>query len=327
MNMGRSLLIRFPFIVFFFLMIPSGAMAEMTHSVKPGESLSSIAKKYHISVEQIQDANEIGDEKLQIGQKLIVPPRPSVAEKSSKRKKADKPEALEEETQEREIAATHVVKKGETLTKIARRYNLRVEELRAINHLPGKKLKTGQILYLQKGEEGEERLAGEGKGEFSAKREDGAERAGVPVRGNGFLAEEKDYQLLVNVAKSFLGLRYNRGGTSINGMDCSGFVQKVFRVFDVDLPRTAQEQFQVGFQVARNGLRVGDLVFFKRSQARYPTHVGIYIGGDQFVHTSLRKRQVEINSLDSRYFHLRFIGAKRIAEVRKELETAESISN
>ena len=327
MNMGRSLLIRFPFIVFFFLIIPSVAMAETIHAVKPGESLSSIAKKYHISVEQIQDANEIGDEKLQIGQKLIVPSRPSVAKKSSRRKKADKPEALEEETLEQEIAATHVVKRGETLTKIARRYNLRVGELRAVNHLPGKKLKTGQILYLQKGEEGEERLAGEGKGEFSTKREDGAEGAGVPVRGNGFLAEEKDYQLLVNVAKSFLGLRYNRGGTSINGMDCSGFVQKVFRVFDVDLPRTAREQFQVGFQVARNGLRVGDLVFFKRSQARYPTHVGIYIGGDQFIHTSLRKRKVEINRLDCRYFYLRFIGAKRIVEAGKELETAESINN
>jgi cell wall-associated NlpC family hydrolase len=302
-------------------------MAETIHAVKPGESLSSIAKKYHISVEQIQDANEIGDEKLQIGQKLIIPSQPPVAGKSSKRKKADKPEDLEEESREWEIAETHVVKKGETLSKIARRYNLRVDELRAINHLPGNKLKAGQILYLQKREEDQERLDGEAKGEFSAKREDGAERAGVPVRGNGFLAEEKDYQLLVNVAKSFLGLRYNRGGTSINGMDCSGFVQKVFRVFDVDLPRTAREQFQVGFQVARNGLRVGDLVFFKRSQARYPSHVGIYIGGDQFIHTSLRKRQVEINSLESRYFHLRFIGAKRIVEARKELETAESISN
>ena len=328
MNIAHALLTRFSLMVlFFFLMIPSAAKAEITHTVKSGESLYSIGKKYNLSVEQIQDANEIGDEKLQPGQQLIIPQTGSRAVKSPKIGSAGKQEAYEEEAQQREIPETHVVKKGETLTKIARRYNLRVEELRAINQLPGKKLKAGQILRLQKGEEDQEKIAEEVKEEFAAKGEDRAEMAGVRVRGNGFLAEEKDYQLLIRVARSFLGLKYNRGGTSINGMDCSGFVQKVFRVFDVDLPRTAREQFQVGVRIARNALRTGDLVFFKRSQARYPTHVGIYIGNDQFIHTSLRKRRVEIDSLDSRYFHLRFIGAKRIVEERKNPVPTESISN
>jgi cell wall-associated NlpC family hydrolase len=103
-------------------------------------------------------------------------------------------------------------------------------------------------------------------------------------------------------------------------MDCSSFVQKVFRIFDVDLPRTTREQFQVGYAVAREALAIGDLIFFKRGQARRPGHVGIYLGNGQFIHTSLRKQRVQVNSLESRYFAARFIGAKRIGETQKQPE-------
>jgi cell wall-associated NlpC family hydrolase len=110
-------------------------------------------------------------------------------------------------------------------------------------------------------------------------------------------------------------------------LDCSAFVQKVFSIFGIDLPRTAREQFQVGYEVAREALRMGDLVFFKRSKTPRPIHVGIYIGDGRFIHTSLRKRRVDIDSMDSRYFATRFIGAKRIEEVKRPPETEELIRN
>lgn len=125
---------------------------------------------------------------------------------------------------------------------------------------------------------------------------------------------------MVRVAKAFLGLKYGRSGTSVNGMDCSAYVRKIFSIFRIDLPRTAREQFWVGFEVAREDLQAGDLVFFKRSKAPRPTHVGIYIGNGQFIHTSLRKRQVQIDHLESRYFSARFIGGKRIEEGKKPSE-------
>jgi cell wall-associated NlpC family hydrolase len=106
-------------------------------------------------------------------------------------------------------------------------------------------------------------------------------------------------------------------------MDCSAFVQKVFRVINVDLPRTTREQFQIGYAVAREALRMGDLVFFRRGEARRPGHVGIYIGDGQFIHTSLRKKQVEVNQLENRYFARRFLGAKRIGEAAKQPEIEE----
>jgi cell wall-associated NlpC family hydrolase len=80
----------------------------------------------------------------------------------------------------------------------------------------------------------------------------------------------------------------------------------------------------MGYAVAQNALKAGDLVFFKRAKARQPTHVGIYIGNDQFIHTSLKKKQVDIGSTDSGYFKKWFLGAKRIEEVEAKIESKSS---
>jgi len=317
-----SILWFFFFSLFFF--IPP-ANSEITHIIKPGESLHSIAKKYHLSTEQLREANELSSDKIRAGETLVIPKQQSQAESGSGGRKRLLLETAENESEDWQIPETHTVKKGETLAGIARRYNLRVKDLQEVNQLKGQKLKVGQILQLKVRDGDQEELdAGRGAPE-GEKTEARVEDYKVHVRGNGFLVEEKDRQLLVRVAKGFLGFRYSRGGSSVNGMDCSAFVRKVFSIFDIDLPRTAREQFQIGYGVAREALEMGDLVFFKRSKVRRPTHVGIYIGDGQFIHTSLRKRRVEIDSLESRYFSTRFIGAKRIEEAKKPLENEDSI--
>ncbi len=276
MKQPCSLLMRFFFPFLFILATSSPAKADLTYVVKRGDSLYSIAKKFHLSVEEIQEANDLDDTKIRAGQRLAIPgidPGDTAAEKKK-----------------------------------------------------GKKLKPGQIIYLQPPlKVKQEEIEGDGKEKREEKKEVSDEVAKFVVKRNEFLAEEKDQQVLVRVAKAFLGLKYSRGGTNINGMDCSAFVQKVFRIFDIDLPRTTREQFLVGYTVAREALRIGDLVFFKRGQARRPGHVGIYIGNGQFIHTSLQKQRVEVNSFENRYFSTRFIGAKRIEEVKERLE-AEEIS-
>jgi cell wall-associated NlpC family hydrolase len=95
------------------------------------------------------------------------------------------------------------------------------------------------------------------------------------------------------------------------GIDCSAFVQKVYRFVDINLPRSAREQYVEGNPVNRKELSVGDLVFF-RTYASFPSHVGIYLGDDLFIHASSAKRKVSIDSLDTPYYLKRFIGAKRI---------------
>ena len=318
---------RFSILWFFFfsLFFIPPANSEITHIIKPGESLYSIAKKYHLSTEQLREANELSSDKIRAGETLVIPKQQSQAESGSGGRKRLPLETAESESEDWEIPETHTVKKGETLAGIARRYNLHVKDLQEVNQLKGPKLKAGQILHLKERDADQGELeAGRGESE-EGKTEARVEGYKVQVRGNGFLVGEKDRQLLVRVAKGFLGLRYSRGGSSVNGMDCSAFVRKVFSIFDIDLPRTAREQFQVGYGVAREALEMGDLVFFKRSKVRRPTHVGIYIGDGQFIHTSLRKRRVEIDNLESRYFSTRFIGAKRIEEAKESLENEGSI--
>jgi len=111
-------------------------------------------------------------------------------------------------------------------------------------------------------------------------------------------AEESIKDRLLRVARRMLAVPYRFGGTTLWGLDCSGFVQKAFAFLDLDLPRTAREQFREGAKIAKADLSPGDLVFF-RTYANYPSHVGIYLGDNRFVHASSRDRKVTIESLDT----------------------------
>ncbi|MRR35682.1 NlpC/P60 family protein, partial [bacterium] len=129
---------------------------------------------------------------------------------------------------------------------------------------------------------------------------------------------------LKKTAYSFIGTRYRFGGTTRKGLDCSSFVQHVFRELDVDLPRTAREQFHVGDAVAPGDLQKGDLLFFQ-TYARFPSHVGIYLGNNKMIHASSRDRRVVISSVDTPYYRARFIGAKRIHEVNPDVLSLDDL--
>jgi len=125
---------------------------------------------------------------------------------------------------------------------------------------------------------------------------------------------DAERQSLVRQAKGLLGVPYKLGGDGLAGIDCSAFVRRMFSSFDVSLPRTAREQFDVGRKIGRDQLTAGDLVFFKtRQHESHPTHVGIFIGNDEFIHASaLKKGGVRIDALSSDFYDRRFIGATRI---------------
>ncbi|HDP99277.1 MAG TPA: hypothetical protein ENN22_08860 [bacterium] len=104
---------------------------------------------------------------------------------------------------------------------------------------------------------------------------------------------------------------YRWGGTGKFGIDCSGLVMTLFREQGIFLPRTSANQFFVGKPVS-DKLQFGDLVFFSKYGPAHPvTHVGIFIGGDKFLHASA-SRGVTISSLNKRYYRLRYKGARRI---------------
>jgi cell wall-associated NlpC family hydrolase len=115
-----------------------------------------------------------------------------------------------------------------------------------------------------------------------------------------------------STAARYLGTPYRFGGESADGIDCSSFVQQVFREHQVNLPRTAREQSTVGSPVAPGDLRKGDLVFF-HTYADYPSHVGIYLGDGKMIHASSGKGEVTVSDLNSDYYRSRYLGAQRVA--------------
>jgi cell wall-associated NlpC family hydrolase len=117
---------------------------------------------------------------------------------------------------------------------------------------------------------------------------------------------------LTRSAMRFLGVPYVFGGTTASGFDCSGFVQHVFALLGIALPRTADAQYDAGHP-AVGGPRPGDLVFFDTYGG--VSHVGIYLGRGQFVHAS-SSRGVMVSHLSESYWASRYVGAKRLIASR-----------
>ena len=250
--------------------------------VKRGDNLYTIANRHNLTVAQIKRLNGLTGNRLQPGQPLTLtgsaPSAPVVAKRP-----------------QRAAAETHVVKKGDTLSAIARRHGLAIDDLKRINDLTGSRLKIGQRLALTSRE---------------------AEPSPLLLPGDS--SEDEVLEMaytnsseLEQVAYNYLSIPYRFGGSSRKGIDCSAFVQQVFREVDVDLPRTAREQFRVGAEIERDELQKGDLIFF-RTYAKYPSHVGIYLGDGKMIHASSRSRRVVVSNVDNPYYLKRFIGAKRI---------------
>jgi len=116
---------------------------------------------------------------------------------------------------------------------------------------------------------------------------------------------------LGRIIQSYLGTPYDGNSDYEEGLDCSRFTGEVYdRYNGTELPRTAREQYSVGRKVKKNSLRYGDLVFF-RTDGRKISHVGIYIGFNEFVHASYSSGVI-ISRIDEKYWKKRFAGARRI---------------
>jgi cell wall-associated NlpC family hydrolase len=117
-----------------------------------------------------------------------------------------------------------------------------------------------------------------------------------------------DLDKLINTAKAYLGTPYVWGGTNTSGFDCSGYTQFVFRESGIILPRQTTDQYVTGTKVSSPS--VGDLVFFE-TYKEGPSHVGIYIGNNEFIHAG-STRGVEISSMNNVYWKPRYLGSRDV---------------
>lgn len=120
---------------------------------------------------------------------------------------------------------------------------------------------------------------------------------------------------MINNAMDFLGVRYRGGGTSTDGMDCSGMVTAVYNLFDISIPRSSRDMATVGEKVDTDDVKKGDLIFFKTNGRRVINHVGMVVDiiGDEikFIHSST-SQGVIISSTKESYYKKTFAQVNRI---------------
>lgn len=120
-------------------------------------------------------------------------------------------------------------------------------------------------------------------------------------------------QEIADYALQFLGYRYVHGGTSPKGFDCSGLTTYVYKQFGYTLNRTCSGQLDNGTPVSMSELQPGDIVIFRKgNSSKKATHVGLYIGNNQFIHASTPTKGVIISKMSDSYYTSGFVGGRRI---------------
>lgn len=118
--------------------------------------------------------------------------------------------------------------------------------------------------------------------------------------------------VVVREAKALIGKPYRYGGDDPRkGFDCSGLVWYVHKKHGSQLPRTTREQYKLGYEIGKQDLRPGDLVFFSIRGAK-PGHVGIYSGRGRFVHAPSTGGRVREDELANNYWRKAWVGARRL---------------
>jgi len=293
-NIGKGNILLIP--------VPQERVTSSRYTVAKGDTLGKIGRKFGVSVKELKAANGLRGNTLRAGTKLNIP---GITKSPSE-------PALEVGTK---VVATasprreHVVGKGDTLGSIAGKYGTTITSIRNENNIEGNSITVGQVLVIPTipGQENAyvavtDKSTIQSNGSARAASESGEVK-------NGRFSKES----IIQVAKKYLGTPYKFGGNDlITGIDCSGYVKKVFSRFNVNLPRTARDiYYRSGESVKKSELDTGDLVFFT-TYAKFPSHVGIYIGNDEFIHASSASRKVTIDSINKQYYRKRYIGAKRV---------------
>lgn len=183
-------------------------------------------------------------------------------------------------TQPSATTSEYVVKSGDTLGKISIQFGMSVEDLKSLNGLKSDMIYVGQTLKVK-----------------------GGQVTSAPAASTDFATK------MVNTAKSLIGIPYVWGGSSLSGFDCSGFIYYVANQAGKQIGRFSAEGYHARSYYVDQP-KAGDLVFFEGTYKKGISHVGIYLGGDQFIHAD-EAHGIMISTLKSAYYTAHFEGFKR----------------
>jgi cell wall-associated NlpC family hydrolase len=210
------------------------------------------------------------------------------------------------------------VRRGDSLYEIAQRFKTTTKALMAANKLSSSKIMVGQELKVPvvKSTAAENKTP---KPKTLADPKQPIMSASTSKQGDKDKVSDSDAQSmrdrLVEAGFQLIGVKYRFSGLSeTSGLDCSGLVKTLFSKVNIDLPRSSREQYQQGEKVETDKLEAGDLVFFS-SGGSSPTHVGIYLGNDKFLHAARKAKQVMVSDFTKFWNSMRYVGARRIMEL------------
>ncbi|GGH68120.1 putative peptidoglycan endopeptidase LytE [Compostibacillus humi] len=253
-----------------------------TYTVKAGDTLSGIAAKHNISLQNLMKWNNLNTTLIYPGNVLVVSqPKTATNNKSNKNSSStgnNKPQTGS--------SSVYVVKSGDTLSRIASQYGVTVSNLKKWNNLTSDLIFIGQKLTINPN----------------------GNTGNAPSTPAKEKSPSAKVDKLVSVAKNLVGTGYKWGGADPSGFDCSGFIYYVFNQSGQSVKRLSSAgYYDRSYYV--NKPQVGDLVFFANTYKSGISHLGIYIGNNQFVHAS--SNGVEITSLNNSYWKSKFDGFKR----------------
>lgn len=317
------------------------ANTELNVKVQVKETKYSIAKKYGITVAELERQNPSIKKKLRVGQSLKIS---TTAEKANQLlETADLNAEKEGDTSSNTIASatngintdvtkpeiitsenTEVVvevQPKETKYAIAKRYGITVAELERQNPFIKGKLPVGYVLKIKTTKEKADALNVKSPQIIDSAQPsiEVADNSNA-VKDSGVVRISNHSDLinqLISNATENIGTRYRSGGTTKAGFDCSGLMFCTFGNFDIKLPRSSIEQSRIGTKVASEEAQKGDLIFFKTNGRRHINHVGMVVenvdGEIKFVHSSTHGG-VMISSTKEAYYTRAFSQVNRVLE-------------
>ncbi|MBT2723995.1 LysM peptidoglycan-binding domain-containing protein [Bacillus sp. ISL-46] len=273
----------------------TGATAQKTstaatsvYTIKSGDYLGKIAGKHKTTVSHLKSLNKLKSDMIYVGQKLKVPvqeapasPGKPVTPTTPKPPVTTTPATSLPVVKQTEVT-DYIVKSGDTLGKIAGQYKISVKDLKALNKLTSDRINVGQKLKVPKLKVTDTKTEPTDNADFAAK--------------------------MVASARKLIGIPYVWGGSTPSGFDCSGFVYYAAKQAGIEISRTSAAGFYDRTYYV-NTPKAGDIVFFENTYKKGISHLGIYLGNNQFIHAN--DSGVMISNLQSPYYQAHFASFKR----------------
>lgn len=258
------------------------------YTVKSGDTLSGIAYKHNISLQNLMKWNNLNTTLIYPGNVLVVKKSSSNTSSNNEQTSSNSNSNKEESSSSSTI---YIVKSGDTLSHIGVQYSVSVANLKKWNNLSSDRIYVGQKLKI------------------GAKQDSTSSTSDKNTSNKQPSNIDYNVTKLIDVATSLKGTKYAWGGTTPNGFDCSGYIYYVYKqAGKKDIKRLSSAGYYDRSYYVNNP-KVGDLVFFEGTYKSGISHMGIYLGNNQFIHAG--SDGVEVVSLNNSYWKKHFSSFKR----------------